>query len=156
MDESTNYYELLGVSRKASQPEIKAAYKDLARVFHPDSNFYDEILGGQSGRSSAPQTDVLFQRITAAYEVLSNVDRRQEYDESLPQGLRGWEDAVVDRSAHIERMKAAMLQKSFGKAPVQRSAFSSLGEARRSVGMSQVLRHRRSAWSRVRELLGFG
>ena len=39
-----NFYELLGVPRDASKAQIKDAYKDVARVFHPDSNFYDEII----------------------------------------------------------------------------------------------------------------
>lgn len=156
MESTANHYELLGLTRKASQSDVKLAYKELARIFHPDSNFYDEILGDRSGQANTTESEELFRRITAAYEVLSNVDRRQEYDSKLPQGLRDWEEQVVDRAEHIERVKAAVLKKSFGKAPVQFDpAPSRVGQRdRRSVAMSQMLRSRRSPWKRLKALFG--
>jgi curved DNA-binding protein CbpA len=156
MDSSANYYELLGLSRKATQPEIKAAYKDLARLFHPDSNFYDEILGDGSGNVNI-ESDDLFQRMTAAYEVLSNVDRRLEYDSSLPQGLRDWNEQPADRAEHLERVKAAILKKSFGKAPVQFDPGTETVPGRsdrRTVAMSQMLKRSSGPWNRIKALLG--
>ena len=72
----------------ASTDEIKEAYRNIARAFHPDSNFYDEILEGQK---DAPDQDK-FKQITEAYNTLINEERRKEYDKLFPEGLRDWED----------------------------------------------------------------
>ncbi|GAB4823321.1 hypothetical protein N2152v2_010367 [Parachlorella kessleri] len=61
-------YQTLGVSRAASKADIKAAYRRLARIYHPDAN--PVSLGPEK-----------FQAITQAYEVLSDEERRQAYDE---------------------------------------------------------------------------
>ena len=62
-----DYYRVLGVKRRASAAEIKAAYRDLAKRYHPDKN-KDE---------TAP---VRFQQVAEAYEVLSDADKRRTYD----------------------------------------------------------------------------
>lgn len=61
-------YEILGISRGASKEEIKKAYRDLAKQTHPDKNPND------------PSAEEKFKEVTAAYEVLSNPEKRQEYD----------------------------------------------------------------------------
>lgn len=60
-------YEILGVSRDASQSEIKAAYRRLARELHPDVN-------------GDPGDQERFKEITGAYEILSDPEKRQRYD----------------------------------------------------------------------------
>lgn len=85
--ESRNHYELLGVPAEATQEEIKAAYKEIARIYHPDSNFFDEIIETDID----PETLKTFQTITAAYNVLVNAEKRAKYDETLPKGLKEWE-----------------------------------------------------------------
>ena len=64
-----DYYQILGVSRNASEKEIKQAYRRLARKHHPDLN---------PGDKSA---EARFKEINAAYEVVSDPEKRKKYDQ---------------------------------------------------------------------------
>jgi curved DNA-binding protein CbpA len=75
--EGKNYYELLGLDNDADKKEIKSAYFELSRLFHPDSMFGKEL-----GTFKAKMEHV-FKRLTEAYEVLGRNQRRKEYDEYL-------------------------------------------------------------------------
>lgn len=86
--ESKNYYQILGVPQDAPVERIKEAYRDIARVYHPDSNFYSDLVNEPL---STEHLDV-FKRITAAYNTLINPDKRARYDELLPKGLVDWDD----------------------------------------------------------------
>ena len=63
-----DYYELLGVSRNCSEQELKAAYRRLAKKYHPDANPDD------------PQAEEKFKKINEAYEVLRDPQKRAAYD----------------------------------------------------------------------------
>src|SRR6202047_5149048 len=64
-----DYYELLGVSRKAAQKDIRQAYRKLARKYHPDLNPGDK------------SSEEKFKQVQEAYDVLSDAKKRQMYDQ---------------------------------------------------------------------------
>ena len=64
-----NYYETLGVSKSSSQAEIKRRYRQLARDLHPDLNQGDRVASNR------------FKKVNEAYEVLSSVKKREDYDQ---------------------------------------------------------------------------
>ena len=71
-----DYYEILGVSRDASQEEIKKAYRRLALKWHPDKN-------------KSPEAEERFKEINKAYEVLSDPEKRKIYDLYGPAAFEG-------------------------------------------------------------------
>jgi molecular chaperone DnaJ len=75
-----DYYEVLGLSREASEAEIKKSYRRLARSHHPDANPGDH------------EAEERFKELTEAYEVLSNPEARRAYDtygHQVPRGGAG-------------------------------------------------------------------
>lgn len=76
-----NYYEMLGVSKDFSESELKKSYRKLALAFHPDKN-------------SAPGASEAFKAIGNAYAVLSDAEKKRQYD------LYGDEEPVRSRRSH--------------------------------------------------------
>ncbi len=76
MPDKRDYYEVLGVSRSASAEEVKRAYRNLARKYHPDVN-------KQQG------AEAKFKEINEAYEVLSDDGKRRTYDRFGHEGMNG-------------------------------------------------------------------
>ncbi len=72
-----DYYEVLGISKGASESEIKKAYRKLAIQYHPDKNPDDSAA------------EAKFKEAAEAYEVLSNADKKQRYDQFGHAGMGG-------------------------------------------------------------------
>ena len=80
-----DYYKILGVTRKSTADEIKAAYRKLAMKYHPDKN---------PGDDTAKENFLL---VSEAYEVLSDKDKKMRYDAEcaitgdVGAGMKGWD-----------------------------------------------------------------
>ena len=68
MADKRDYYEILGVSKDATESQIKNAYRKLAKKYHPDAN------------SDDPQAEAKFKEASEAYAVLSDAEKRKQYD----------------------------------------------------------------------------
>ena len=72
-----DYYEILGVSKNATEAELKKAYRQMAIKYHPDKNPDDKA------------SEEKFKEAAEAYEVLSNPEKRQRYDQFGHAGVGG-------------------------------------------------------------------
>ena len=87
-----DFYDILGIGRNASDDEIKAAFRKLARQYHPDVN-------------KEPEAEENFKEINEAYGVLSDADKRARYDSFGREGLGnmgGFHDYTTDFSDMVD------------------------------------------------------
>ena len=116
-----DYYELLGVDRKAPQKEIRQAYRKLARKYHPDLNPGDK------------SSEEKFKSVQEAYDVLSDAKKRQMYDQfgfdaerrgscasrgSLPASTSISEDLIL--VVRVARISGIFSASFFAEAPPRR------------------------------------
>lgn len=99
---SMNYYQVLRVSKNASEEEIKTAYFQLARKFHPDR--FDRLIIHEHGEQIAE----VFDKITKAYRTLVSSDLKKDYDLGKPVGERE-EDRDLGKKAEIKFRQAKTL-----------------------------------------------
>jgi molecular chaperone DnaJ len=106
MSEKRDYYEVLGVERTASTDEVRKAYKREALKHHPDRN---------PGDATA---EVKFKAVNEAYQVLSDDEKRQIYDQfghaGLEGGMGGGGGDPSDVFAHMQDLFAEMFSGGFG------------------------------------------
>lgn len=92
-----NYYRIMGLGPNASQHEIKAAYRRLARQHHPDS------FAGASDAEAAAATE-RFQLIAEAYRLLSHERARRQYTDDLREFLRRERKFLCDACGTVNRI----------------------------------------------------
>ncbi|KAL6517920.1 hypothetical protein OROMI_033621 [Orobanche minor] len=109
---SPDYYKVLKVSRNATLQDIKAAYRLLARKYHPDMN-------------KGPGAEEKFKEIGAAYEVLSDTEKRSLYDRFGEEGLQGEFDETSSGSQGVDPFE--LFSEYFGESS---SFFGRSGEQR--------------------------
>jgi molecular chaperone DnaJ len=116
-----DYYELLGVSRSASEEEIKKAYRKLALQYHPDRNPGDK------------QSEEKFKEVSEAYQILSDAEKRAKYDQY---GHAAFGDGSpfpggFDFTAGFEDVFGDIFGEFFGMVPVKPAMEAAPTRARR-------------------------
>lgn len=120
----SDFYSLLGVSRSASEDEIKRAYRKLAMEFHPD-------------RNPTPEAEARFKEIAEAYSVLTDPEKRAVYDRYGEAGLRGGGGGFH----HVDLAEAlSMFMRDFGGLGGFESIFGAAGGARTETRRGQDIR----------------
>ncbi len=99
-----NYYDILKVSPKASGPEIKSAYRRLARKLHPDKN------------NGSEETALKFAAIAEAYEILGNSKERARFDRRLLEvqfNQNGDDSVFTSTNRHAKRWRQMVYEKRY-------------------------------------------
>jgi curved DNA-binding protein CbpA len=104
-----NHYELLGVAIDAERAEIRTAYFALSKTFHPDA-YYGKRLG-----SFKSKMEVVFRKVTDAYETVGRPKKREAYDRYLKQSIVV--SAAEEQMGRVEQRAQAIAQ-ALTKAPV--------------------------------------
>ena len=94
-----DYYRILKISPKATEQEIKSAYRRLARKFHPDAN------NGSENHSRE------FAKIAKAYQILSSADDRARYDKQRLQAANKSDSVMFSDNPHARRLRRMAVQK---------------------------------------------
>jgi len=87
------YYDILGIKSNATQKDIKMAYYKLARKYHPDMNTSSTTFTTVNGEKD---TNQLFLGVSEAYQILSDPQRRKNYDQNGKEGIKN--ESVMDSS----------------------------------------------------------
>jgi len=115
-----DYYEILGVSRTATDDEIRKAYRKLAHQYHPDKT------GGDK------EAEEKFKEIGEAYAVLSDAEKRAQYDRfgHAEPGFQGFEGSATSPFGGFEDMFGDVFQDFFGRPSRRRTAARSGADLR--------------------------
>lgn len=109
MASKKDYYEVLGVSKDASQEEIKKAYRSLAKKYHPDV-------------SSDPNATEKFAEIQVAYDCLSDPEKRSNYDRFGTEDMNGFQGTSGGSGFGFEDIFSSIFSGGFGGSSRTRSS----------------------------------
>src|SRR5437868_8724491 len=115
-------YQLLGVAPDSDAPTIRRAYLDRSRRYHPDAWYRKNV--GEFG----PLLSRAFQKLSAAYQVLSDEDARAQYDQKLKQRLSQREREALERRA-LGREEEDRRQRERRERLLRTKGFARLGAA---------------------------
>ena len=134
-------YELLGVPREASGDDVRKAYRRLARQHHPDAN------------PDVPEAEERFKEIQQAYEVLSDPEKRRQYDERLRTSAR--RSRSSSRSTNTSQVDLADLLAKLGNRSGDRaSGHKEFGGGLRGNDLARIARLLGVNLDRLSGLLG--
>ena len=114
--EDKDFYALLGVARDADRKEIRTAYFELSRLFHPDAHFGKELGPFKS------KMEAVFKALTSAYEALGKPKKRADYDEYL----------AVTEQTRTARTRLGTIDNRVAEVAAQRLAASRRAEEQQS------------------------
>jgi molecular chaperone DnaJ len=138
-----NHYQILGISAEASQAEVKQAYRQLAKQFHPD------VQSSASRNPAAAQEKIAHEKIAqvnAAYEVLGDVQLRQEYDRAV----RSRRDSDANQRAN----RTAEAQRHYSSQYSEQAAGSGPRSKRRSQTETTIEQWLRTVYNPTDKLIG--
>jgi curved DNA-binding protein CbpA len=150
MQTNKDPYKALGLSRDASQDDIRKAHRKLVRKYHPDANPED------------PRAEGRFKEIQQAYEVLSDEKKRREYDEGLRTSSRGRSPARARAAASSRAGRGTNYTVDLSELLAKLTNLSSEGASGRKGGsyelreeeVAQLAKLLGEKISRISELLG--
>lgn len=105
-----NYYNILNISKTADEAQIKHAYRNLAMQYHPDKN---------PGNKAAEER---FKKITEAYSILSDPQKRKDYDLSMSNSFGSYSYNYNENSNPFEEDIFSFRWKEYGKNSEQRKS----------------------------------
>lgn len=129
-----NLYEILGVSKDATQDEIKKAYRKLSLKYHPDRHTSDTP-------EEQKKNEELFKEVTEAYNVLSNPEKREQYDNPYSGINSGFGDFFYNpfarRKQHVERGNDCFVKVSVNLEDLFKEIYSKEFEYHKNVRCSE-------------------
>ena len=137
-----DYYDVLGVSKNANEREIKSSFRKLARQYHPDIN-------------QEPGAQEKFQQIAKAYEVLSDSQKRQRYNQFGDGGLEGMSPGSDLSDVDLDDILGDVFSSFFGGRPSDPPRGAGVGsdfrEGPRTTGRSSRTRASRARRTRAQK-----